>query len=901
MTVIAGDLTTNALADPLGIDSAQPEFAWRLVTDDAAVMQSAFAIQVASDENFSTLVWDSREVMSDRPYGAVYAGSTLDSRRRYWWRVRVRCTVGNRSGEPGTGTETTSEWSPAAWFETAILDPAWWQARWIGGPPAKSKADDPVLYLRKDVELSASVVRARAYVSALGWYRFFVNGHDLTVDALVPRFTPYSEVVEYQTYDVTPLLRRGPNILAVAVGDGRYRGSLGLLGSRESYGKRIGALAQLEVDLSNGSTVTVATDHHWFAGPGRITGSDPKNGERADLRIPDADWLTGTSVPDRFATAALLPQTPSVLIAEEVERVGAVDRLTPVVGRAPSGAQLLDFGQNFAGVVRVRLSGPSGSVVQLTHGELLTPAGELDTDSIVTGRRWYQRELITLAGEDDWYQPWFTIHGFRYVEVIGLPRLLEAHDAEGIVLSSDLASTGDFACSDPRLDQLRRNVSWSVRSNFTDTPTDCPTRERAGWTGDIQVFGPTAALLVGAQAFLRRYLRNAALEQYPDGATPIYIPSEQPIRRSIGRRMMHIMSTSVGWSDVIVLLPWTMYQYYGDRAVLERHYDGMRRWVDRMERVARTRRGRGRPRRASGGRAARSTERYVLASDFHFGEWLRPGETGTRLIARNLIRPPAVVATAYFAHSSLVLSHIAEVLGHGDDAERYRALSTRVREAWRSRFVSPAGRIGEDRQDDYVRALAFDLLLPDQRPGAVARLGELIEAAGYHLGTGFLSTPMLLEVLVDGGRADLAARLLFQTTSPSWLYQVEHGATTTWETWEGFRPDGRGKESHNHYAPGTVAGWLTEGLAGLTPGSPGYRRIRIAPLIMDGLDQVTGSVDTPYGPARSAWRRQGDHVSLQVDVPAGAVADIHLPPSGTTPSRPIVVGSGPHTFTWPST
>jgi alpha-L-rhamnosidase len=324
--------------------------------------------------------------------------------------------------------------------------------------------------------------------------------------------------------------------------------------------------------------------------------------------------------------------------------------------------------------------------------------------------------------------------------------------------------------------------------------------------------------------------------------------------------------------------------------VLERQYESMRRLVDGLASSAR-RSGRGRPLRTIVDRDARALEHRVLDRHFHFGEWLRPGESGARAL-RNVVRPPAAVATAYLAHSSGVLARAAAALGREDDADRYAQLSAEVREAWRTVFVRDDDRIGEDRQDDYVRALAFDLLPPEARPAAVARLAELVEANGCHLDTGFLSTPMLLDVLVRGSRADLAVRLLLQTTNPSWLHQIERGATTVWETWEGYHPDGRGKESHNHYAFGAVARWLTEGLVGLSPAAPGYRHIRVAPVITDTIEHAGATVETPFGTARCSWRRDGAAVTVDVVVPAGSTADIH------TPDGPVQVGSGVHTFRW---
>lgn len=874
MVLTAVDLRTERRTDSV-VDVSRPELAWRLSSDGSAA-QGAYEIHVSAGNEFEgdDLVWASGRVQGTVPYGVPYAGKVLAPATTYRWRVRVWDQDGDGPGP----------WSDPATFETGLPSEAW-RARWITGDEAIDGHDTAPLYLRATAELSVPVVRGRAYVSALGWYRFLVNGEDLTGPSLVPRWTPFDQYVEYQVYDVTDAFRTGTNVLAVAVGDGRFRGALGIFGRRAIYGDRLAALVQVHLDLADGTMTVLTSDRSWWGGPGRILASDPKLGERTDLRIPDADWLTGDAAPARFRPAQVL-DTNRTLIAEEAGRVQQVDRLPArTVTRAPSGKQLVDFGQNFAGVVRIRLAGAAGTTVRLTHSEVLTPEGELDTDYLhmLPVGHWDQRDEVVLDGEDAWYQPWFTIHGFRYVEVDGLAGDLATKDIEGVVVSSVLETTGEFDCSDPRLTQLHTNIGWSLRSNFVDTPTDCPTRERSGWTGDIQVFGATATTYVDAHAYLRRYLRNVAAEQLPDGRVPHIIPAERS--RFTQSRVASVVSRgqglltarqadSTGWGDVAVLLPWTLYRYYGDRGVLEQQYASMTAWVDQLARRAREKR----PARARlRGRGRPEVDRYVLDTGFNWGEWLRPGDSLAGEIVDAFLRgSTAVVATAYMEHSARILSKTADLLGRVDEAAHYRQLADSTRAAWRATFLGPDGVIGTDRQDDYVRALAFDLLEPDERPAAVSRLVALIEEAGDHLGTGFLSTPMLLSTLVDGGRADVAWRLLLQTSSPSWLYQVERGATTTWETWEGYRPDGRAVSSHNHYAFGTVAQFLTERVAGLAPAEPGYRVIDVRPLIGGGLTSARASVQTPYGPASTSWRLHGDDVELQVTVPPGATAQVAL-------------------------
>jgi alpha-L-rhamnosidase len=869
-------LRTNALAQPLGLDDPLPEFSWQLAADGENVVQSAYEIEVL-DSRAQAVAWSSGAVTSAMPFGVRYGGDALRSCTSYTWRVRLWDEVG------GVGN-----WSEPATFETSVLDPQLWRASWIGRP-ASAEVDNAALYLRGELELAAPVVRARAYASALGWYRLFINGRDITGDALVPRFTPLDKVVEYQTYDVTDAFRSGTNIAGIAIGDGRYRGGLGFQSHRNVYGDRLASFAQIELELADGSTLTWCTDDSWVAGTGRIRSSDPKDGERVDLRVPDEDWLNGATTPERFSAAEVLPAHPRALIAEEVERVGPIDHLKPVsIQRLASGAQLIDFGQNAAGVVRLRLRGESGSTVRLRHSEVLTPDGELDLDYLLPKRSTHmeQADEIVLDGQEGWWQPWFTIHGFRYAEISGLTADLQDGDIEFVVMSTQLQQSGTFECSDARITKLWENTRWTVRSNITDTPTDCPTRERAGWTGDIQAAAPMLTAFGDVRAFLRRYLRNLTIEQLDDGRVPPVIPAEYSERTPDLRDMSHALANASGWGDAAVRVPWTLYQYYGDPAILERQYDSARAWVDYVARQARDQHG-SEERPSTGG-----DEQYIVNSGWQWGEWLRPEETLEDAITDGA-KFGAVVATAYLAESARLLSAMAGVLDRQEEVRRYAELHANVRRAWRAAFMHEDGNIGTNRQDDYVRALAFGLLEEDEQVHATDRLVQLIEERDGHLGTGFLSTPMLLQTLVEHGRPEVALHVLTQNTAPSWLYQVERGATTLWETWVGYLPDGFAEASHNHYAFGSVCNWLRDGLLGVVPTEPGYRRIRIAPAV-GSLDWVAGTFGTPFGPLNVRWERaESGSGCLDVTLPHGVEATIVLPNGATT-----TVGSGEHRLAW---
>ncbi|RDI44619.1 alpha-L-rhamnosidase [Nocardia mexicana] len=874
------DLRVDNLVEPLGLGNFRPEFSWRVT---GSIGQIAAEVEVGPSAEFAagTRCWTSGKVVGTRPFGLRYAGPPLPARQQMYWRVRVWRADGTETG-----------WSAPTRFETG-MGAAQWCARWITGPDVTAPA---TLYLRTELSLPGRVVRARAYASALGWYRLVINGLDLTAPALVPRWTPFQDYVEYQTYDATAALRPGANVVGIVVSEGRFRGKLGGLSRPARYGDQLAAIAHLDIELADGQQITIGTDESWTTARGPIRWSDPKHGERVDLRIPDplcappADALPGGAV------ARVLAPHRRRLIAEEVERVTEVARLPATVSRTRAGVVLVDFGQNFSGVVSILLNGAAGDRIVLSYSEVLTPAGELDTTYLGDRdpARWFQRDEIILAGAPVRYRPAFTIHGFRYLAVEGLSGELCAADVEGIVLSTALTETGRFSCSNPVLERLHANVEWSMLSNFTDTPSDCPTRERSGWTGDIQVFASTAAILAGVRPYLRRYLGNLAAEQLPDGRVPVVIPSESaPDRIGLPERLFRVLSSSTGWGDASVILPWTLYWYYGDEDILGRQYISAQAWVDHLTRRAATRRGLARRLRCGVG----AQEQFILDSGFHFGEWLRPGEALTAQLRDAVFAPRPAVATAYLAHSTRLLSRIADVLGEAGDAERYTLLADRIRDAWNAAFVRVEGaRIGDDNQDDYVRALAFELLPPDRRAAAVARLVELIEAADGHLGTGFLSTAMLLPTLSRNGRSDIAYRVLHQTSAPSWRAQIQRGATTIWETWEGYDPAGKARRSHNHYALGAVAAWLHEDVAGLRPAAPGYARIRIDPTVGGELTWASSVLDTPYGRASSTWRIDQSGLDLAVEVPPGTIAEVVLPTGGMAE-----VGGGAHEWHWPPT
>lgn len=889
MALQAMNLRVNLLSEPLGIDSPEPEFSWQLLSDRNSVLQSAYEIQVSSEQFTATtkLIWNSGVIISAFPWSTQYTGSPLASCSRYFWRVRLY----NHSGNYGS-------WSQNSWFETAFLiGSSELSAHWVTRKPIPKQSEDrDVLYFRHKVDVPDKILRARLYATSLGWYKFFINGVNIVGRQQVPRWTPFHHSIEYQVYDVTVSMREGHNILGAIVADGHFRGENGGLGHRNCYGNQLAFFCLLVIELQTGEHISCSTDESWTVSTGHIVRSDPKAGEVADFTI-SSDWEhVGDNASKKRSWEAIevLQQPTMNLIAEETGRVDEIRRLPAKKSWwSSSGKNLIDFGQNFSGYVRIKLHGKRGNKAILTYSEVLTPDGELDIDYIEpVGKGQPQRDEVILSGSDcDFFEPMFSTHGFRYLEIIGIEELVPLSDVEGVVVSSQLGSITEFKCSDSRLERLYKNTVWSFLSNFTDTPTDCPTRERSGWTGDLQIFSATAVLMASdVQSFLRRYLRNLSTEQWADGRIPPFIPSGDSEFSGVSF-LSKLTASSVGWGDVSVLLPWLMYEHFGDTAILERQYTSMKLWVRFLEDTAK--KNRSWTRWLWG--CSKDIEQYIVDTRFHWGEWLRPGETGLLPMLGNLfLWPNAAVPTAYFAESSRILSKAAELLGYIEDARYFKDLALSARAAWGTAFVREGGsRIGYDKQDDYVRAIKFGMLSEREKQAAVDRLVELVEKANHHLGTGFLSTGDLVPILCEAGRVDTAFSLLLQNSSPSWLHAVDRGATTIWESWEGYTPDGKASLSHNHYALGAISGWFISGLVGLRAETPGWRHILIAPQTGGSIAHAQGAIEIPFGKLACSWRHEtgGSTVKIDLQIPPGTSATLRMGPCSIPD-----IGSGHHRF-----
>ena len=722
--------------------------------------------------------------------------------------------------------------------------PAQWQAKWIDPElPHDKEQRQPASVLRRSFRVE-STENAVLYITCHGLYEAMLNGQRVDDFVLAPGTGDYAKRLTVQVYDVSELLRMGENEITVTLGDGWYRGSVGIDGLRNYYGPDLALLCQLEAD----GGIILCSDERWEASQqGPVRENDLQQGERYDARLePLSDWH-GVSVRDfGYENLAF---TESVPILEQ-------ERFPGRLFITPNGETVIDFGQNLAGYTELRVNAAAGQTITLWHGETLDGNGNFTQKNFDPGDRNaagipQKTEYICRDGENVWH-PRFAIFGFRYAKV---ETEIDLTDAEftAIAVYSEMPQTGFFACGNEDVNRLFLNSLWSMRSNFCDIPTDCPTRERAGWTGDAGVFAPTAVMLTDCAPILRKWLGECRLAQGEDGL----VQNIAPVNNK-GGMISNMLQGSAGWGDACILVPWALYEAYGDRTVLEENYGMMARWMDYCEKRAQ----KTRPHNL-----LNPWHRYLVDEGFHFGEWCQPDVDNTDAMKKTMMLGAPEVATAYFFRSASLMAQIAEILDRPEDAERYAEIAENAKKAYR-RTCTKNGRIRSDRQCEYVRPIAFGLLDGEEIQTAADDLAALVERNGCHLNTGFLSTPDLCRVLSENGHSDTAYKLLLQEECPGWLYAVKKGATTIWETWDGVRADGTVHDSLNHYSYGAVTGWLFSGVCGIRLQAG---KLTIRPHPGRELGHAEAEWRSPAGTIRSAWAYEGDRLILDfaVPVPAG--------------------------------
>ena len=724
-----------------------------------------------------------------------------------------------------------------------------WLAKWILAKPVSDEnGKQPASVFRRSFSAS-NKEETILYITTHGIYTAFLNGQRINDFVLAPGTGDYHKRLFVQSYDITDKLIEGENELCITIGDGWYRGSVGIDGLQNYYGRDLALLCQIEL---NGTPV-VWSDEQWEASSdGPVRENDLQQGETYDARMESITQWHGVTA-GNFSYENLVGDD-GVPVLEQERFEG---RLIPV----PNGETVIDFGQNLAGYTELRVIAKAGQKLTIWHGETLDENGNFTQRNFDPGDRNknggipQKIEYICKDGENV-YHPSFCIFGFRYAKVETDIDLANAHFT-AIAVYSKMPQTGWFRCGNKEVNQLFRNSLWSMRSNFVDIPTDCPTRERAGWTGDAGVFAPTAVILADCYPILRKWLGECRLAQKDDGL----VQNIAPVNNS-GSMISNMLQGSAGWGDACILVPWALYEAYGNEEILRENYDMMKRWIGFCE---------NRARKTRLGNLMNPYKKYLIDEGFHFGEWCQPDVDNTETMKKTMMHGAPEVATAYYYRSASLMSEIAGILGEEEDQKRFEQIAENARKAYRY-TCTKNGRINSDRQCEYVRPIAFGLLDGDEKKNAAAALNELVIKNGYHLNTGFLSTPDLCRVLADNGYTDTAYHLLLQDECPGWLYAVKKGATTIWETWDGIREDGTVHDSLNHYSYGAVTGWLFNGVCGINMKAG---KLTIKPHPSKLLEFAEGRWDSPYGKIESRWIYENKKLTFDINVPV--TAEIELP------------------------
>ncbi|KAL2823371.1 bacterial alpha-L-rhamnosidase-domain-containing protein [Aspergillus cavernicola] len=851
----------------LGVGSSEPRISWRFIATDSTAAgwkQDAYDIEVTrSDDTESYHVKSAESVLVSWP------SSSLQSREVAKARVRAY----------GGPDNTATEWSAWSTVECGLLSRQDWSARAITSPVKQTEGPLRPIRFRKTFALSSAAVhRARFYITSLGVFQAYINGEPVGDHCMAPGWTSYHNRLNYEVFDVTSLLKSGEeNTIAVEVSEGWYATRLGFGGGRRFiYGDELALFAQLEIIPEQGdSPLVVTTESSWKCHQSAIVRSEIYDGEVYDAREEQGNWKSSTSETSWEATREVeLPQTQLVAPNAPPVRVTEVVNAVEII-HTPSGKVIVDFGQNLVGRVRIHsLKKPAGHSTILTHAEVLE-GKQLGTRPLRAAK--CQDEIISAGHEiRDWI-PRFTFHGFRYVQVDGWgpedadsPLTLQSLVAE--VMHTDLKRSGWFSCSHPMVNKLHQNATWGMRGNFLSVPTDCPQRdERLGWTGDLQIFAPSASFLYNTAGMLSDWLQDLSAEQLadPNAIPPLVVPNV------IDESFWPAFPQAV-WDDIAIILPWTLYQCYGDINILRRQYPSMTGWLDRA--------------------VQRGPDRLWDETLFQLGDWLDP--TAPPDQPGNARTDGTLVADAYLVYVTGLLARICSILDESTDSSRYEADYRALKSRFQTKYISPTGLLVGDTQTALSLALVFDLHdSPQQAATAGERLARLVRISKFQVSTGFAGTPVITHALTKSGHHQLAYRMLQESNCPSWMYPIRMGATTVWERWDSMLPDGTinpgEMTSFNHYALGSIINWLHKTVAGVSPLEPGWREILVKPLPGGTVTSAEATYETAYGRLGSRWEiKDCDQFRLELVVPPNSTARVVLP--GTEDEK--LVGSGRYTF-----
>lgn len=875
------NLRVEHLDRPLMLETTRPRFSW--IVDHA---QDSYRLEVRTVAGHA--VWDSGVVAGNQTTLVEYGGQRLEHDTDYVW--SVRSTSGSSTFTEESTFSTTPDLSAwqAGWIEPiqqsthverhSFLD-------WIMGNTEQIPVEKrlrPAQLVRQELSIRPELTRARLYATAHGVYSAWINGQPISDEVLAPGFDSYRHRLSVQGYDVLELLESGTNTVGFALADGWWAGRIGITGSSAQFGDRLALSWQLHLGYSDGSSEVLTSDSTARSARGPWNYSDLFIGEYYDARLADSSWLQQGFSLDGWAPVNQLGVDATGFVPFRGEPIRRVAELPVVSVQRQEGSLILDFGQIIAGRLRLKLRGQEpGTRVMIEHTETLDANGGWFQN--ILGANKEQTNHYICAGEpvEEW-EPEFTFHGFRYARVTGIGSL-PPEDVTAVVLSSDLEQTGNFSTSDARLNRLHQNVVWSQRANFLSIPTDCPQREKAGWSGDAQVFAAAASNNAEVYTFLSRWLDNLRADQLPDGRIPIVSPrSEFDDLSAAESPGVGAIIAATGWSDAVAIVPWKLYERYADPLVLEENYLAVRRWITFQTAQAQ----RELPvslQNSAVSPERRARQRLLYNTGLHFGDWLTPStlEGDLPLHEAMEVAPKLtseLIAPMFQIHTLDLASRMAKVLGRDADAEEYSAHAAEVRNAFIEEYVGQDATLPVPLQGLYALAIGLEILPESDRNRAGEHLAALVRARGNRLDTGFLSTPYLLDALWETGHQELARAVLWQDQAPSWLYEVDRGATTIWEAWDAVDPSGNPRPvSMNHYAFGCVDDWLFRKIAGLTPTAPGWREICINPDIACGLEHAEASIHTPFGQLAVSWRLDNEQVVIETVVPHGITGVLKLP------------------------
>ncbi len=853
------DLKCNEMPEPKGVSDGNPVFSWKLRSDRQNTFQTEYHIRV---RNGSRLVWDSGAVVSDSTFAVVYRGEALQTGEYYYWTVESK----NNHDDVTRSEESL--------FLTGILEDGFWLAKWVeSGAERKAGQDstdakamfagklkaadnpeeflNPAVYLRREFTVKKPVRKARIFATARGIYELQIDGFRIS-NILAPEYTSYAMHLEYQTYDVTELLAVGGHGIGCILADGWYTGKIGLMGVGNQYGETNAFLMQMEIEYEDGSRDRVTSDETMRWNHGAYLYADLFVGEYFDAEkepkgfsqpgFDDYDW-NPVGVRD-YGYGNLKGQS--------VSPVCIIKQIKPRLLKTPKQEWVLDAGENIVGYTGFCLTGKRSREISMVHSEVLDKDGNFLQNIMGQNKNQEDRFICGKDGENS-YCPQFTFHGFRYVRVSGLD-VVDPENFTIYVIGSRLQQTGSFETSNEKINRLQENICRSQQGNMLAVPTDCPQRERAGWTGDMQVYAPTAAFNMDVNAFLKRWLYDMRLEQLADGQIPNVIPtisSNKYIDRNTSDRV-----SSAGWGDACIIVPYRLYQAYGDIKILEENYEMMSGWMHYV--------------------ATEAGEEGLWNKGFHFGDWLIPSimrETGDPM--QTALRTKEEAATAMYAYTTNMMIEICNVLGKNEEAEHYVKLNTKIRKAFSDTYILADGSMKQPLQGLYILALHMDLVESDKRKYCIENLVRLIHEAGDCLDTGFLSIPFLLETLCECGEQELAYKILYQEAPPSWLYALKFDATTIWENWIAVLPDGtRTNSSYNHFSFGCVGDFMYRYLGGLRAEEAGFKKIRVAPDTACGLKWARTKYDSRYGEVTVYWEKKAAGMELKLWLPPNTSAII---------------------------